>query len=198
MDNTLKQLVERIERRLTESPLAWSKQMEPWSSELDFRETIRANDQGYYLFLNALVAEIQPKTVLELGTCQGGSALMMLLSLPADAHLVSYDLGRDPEFLREVRDDTRLHLITGDSRDSSHFLALGLGTVDLLFIDTEHSAKQVQAEWDAYRPLMSAGASIVMDDLYMNDVLEFWSQLSNEKIDTGSNYHQTGFGIFRT
>jgi len=48
-----------------------------------YLQTIVSNDQAYYLYLNALVADTCPRTVLELGTCQGGSALFMLLALPA-------------------------------------------------------------------------------------------------------------------
>ena len=47
--------------------------------------------------------------MLELGTSQGGSALFMLLALPAASKLISCDLGQhQPVYLEPVRGDARL------------------------------------------------------------------------------------------
>lgn len=189
-------LHDRVLQRL-EQPLPWDKRMASWSSESAFEHTVRANDQGYYLYLHALVAEVQPRVVLELGTCQGGSALCMLLALPASGWLVTCDLGGPyPPYLREVSGDPRLRLVLGNSCDPELYPKLGFGPIDLLFIDTEHTAAQVTAEWDIYRPLMAPGGVVAMDDIHMNDVGEFWDALPNDKVDTGEAYHKSGFGFF--
>lgn len=188
---------QRVEQRLLMAPVAWGPRMKWWSSQEEFKRTIARNDQGYYLYLNAAVAELRPKTIVELGTCQGGSTLFMLFAADQDATLTSVDLGgRRPEYLQEVIRDPRLKLIKGDSCDQAIVQQLRGAPIDLLFIDTDHTHAQAKKEWAAYSPLMAPGAIVMMDDIHMNDMGRFWESLPNDKLDTQSKYHATGFGLF--
>jgi len=84
---------------------------------------------------------------------------------------------------------------SGDSRDPATYEQLGLGEVDLLFLDTEHTAAQLEREWELCRPLLSPGAVVVLDDIYLNDVPRFWEALEEDKLDTGEALHWSGFGV---
>jgi predicted O-methyltransferase YrrM len=142
----------RATRRLQELPLPWDERMRRWSPSESYLQTIASNDQAYYLYLNALVAELRPRTVLELGTCQGGSALFMLLALQPLGKLISCDLGHhQPVYLQPVRGDTWLTLVIGDTRDPGLYKKIDPGSVDLLFIDTDHTCAQVTKEWELCR-----------------------------------------------
>jgi predicted O-methyltransferase YrrM len=166
----------RVKQRLQESPLLWDERMRRWSPRESYLQTIASNDQAYYLYLNALVADTRPRTVLELGTCQGGSALFMLLALPAAGKLMSCDLGHhQPVYLEPFRSDSRLTLMIGDTRDPGLYKEIPSGSVDLLFIDTDHTCAQVTKEWELSRRLMGPGGIVAMDDIHMNDMGLFWN-----------------------
>lgn len=181
---------------MAENPLAWEPRLRAYSLDEAFERTVAANGQAYYRYLHSLVRVLLPRTVLELGTCQGGSALFMLLALPEGSTLTTLDLGnRHPEYLDPVREDPRLRVESGDSRDPATYQRLGLKEVDLLFLDTEHTAAQLEREWELCRPLLAEGAVVVLDDIYLNDVPRFWEALEEDKLDTGEALHWSGFGV---
>jgi predicted O-methyltransferase YrrM len=78
---------------MAENPLAWEPRLRAYSLDEAFERTVAANGQAYYRYLHSLVRVLLPRTVLELGTCQGGSALFMLLALPEGSSLTTLDLG---------------------------------------------------------------------------------------------------------
>jgi predicted O-methyltransferase YrrM len=115
--------------------------------------------------------------------------------LADDASIRTIDTARRfPDFLSEVRNDRRLHSILADD------LTLPLGQlpseVDLLFVDTNHTYRQVSGEWERFKPLLAKGAIVLFDDIHLNaDMERFWEELHEQKLDTGSLYHQSGLGL---
>ena len=150
---------------------------------------------GYYWYLHALIAVTRPKKVLELGRCLGTSALFMLGALPEDSTLITVDTLERASDLAHKVDDPRLHVITGNDLDLGIYDGIDLQGVDFLFVDTDHTNLQASREWDLYKPFLSPDAIIAFDDITMNDMGAFWSELDCAKLETGTVYHYTGFGL---
>jgi predicted O-methyltransferase YrrM len=123
--------------------------------------------------LASLVALLQPRQVLEFGTCAGAStwhlwanaapdAAITTLDLPSGAHVAgSTDLDLQGIASRPwLPDDPRVRLIEVDSRD----WAPDVRDVDFCFIDAGHSYECVKNDTEKALPLMRAGGVIVWHD----------------------------------
>jgi cephalosporin hydroxylase len=160
----------------------------------------------------------RPRTVLEIGTANGGSLYLFCEAAAADAHFVSVDLpgglfGGGYEATRGslyesfARPDQRLDLLRADSHDSAtkkrvEELVEGR-EVDFLFIDGDHSRRGVENDYDAYAPLVGAGGAIALHDIHpgssslVGGVPDFWNELKptvehEEFVDSDA---QEGYGI---
>ena len=150
---------------------------------------------GYYWYLYALVAVAKPKMVVELGRCLGSSTLFMFGALAEDAHLISIDIEERASELSHSIGDSRLQIAIGNDLDPELVQSLGLTGIDFLFVDTDHTNAQATKEWQMYLPLLSENALVAFDDITMNDMGAFWSALDCPKLETGTRYHYTGFGL---
>ena len=157
------------------------------------------SEVNYYLYLNALVRILKPKKVLELGTNEGKSALFMLVAMPEQSQLITIDNQvSDPPNLALCKEDKRLVTVYGDSLDLSSYNGADLGGVDLMFIDTEHQFDQLSQEWGTYYQFLNLGATVVLDDIHINDGMErFWQGLNYPKVDASDMHAHSGFGVFR-
>jgi len=151
----------------------------------------------YYQWLALLVRIVKPNLVVELGSGLGTSTLMILSELPKTVQLVSCDLYNRLDFIPEhVLGDHRLNFYFGDDLNLNIFgndLPIG---IDLLFIDTEHTFEQISAEWNIYKHLCNPGALIILDDIRMNDMYDFWESIPYPKLDLTTECHASGFGLF--
>jgi len=66
----------------------------------------------------------------------------------------------------------------------------------MLFIDTDHTFNQISAEWKIYKNLCNPGAIVILDDIRMNDMLDFWKSLPYPKLEITKKCHFSGFGFF--
>jgi predicted O-methyltransferase YrrM len=148
-----------------------------------------------------LVLKMQPRSVLEIGRGNGGTLWALCQAAADDARIVSLDLpegpygGRaaTPEVLSSLekyaRSRQELLLIQGDSRDPATLEAVRqqVGSLDLLFIDGDHTYQGVRSDFDMYSPLMRAGGIVAFHDILHHDnqpdleVDRFWSELPGEK-----------------
>ncbi len=157
----------------------------------------------YYHWLAAAVAEKQPKVILELGTNRGASAIAMWSTKAADAWLVTIDIQDcSPYFPYQLdEDDHVFFLIENDLEPEIFEQALSLhdipGSVDFLFIDTDHRAEHFRKEWAIYRDWLADGAIVAVDDINVNDMREAWDELPYEKLDITADCHYSGFGVLR-
>jgi hypothetical protein len=68
--------------------------------------------------------------------------------------------------------------------------------IDMLFIDTDHTFAQASSEWNIYKHLCNPGAIVVLDDIRMNDMFDFWKSLPYPKLELTKECHVSGFGFF--
>jgi predicted O-methyltransferase YrrM len=142
------------------------------------------------------VRELNPQTVLEIGTHRGGTLYLWARLARPDAILVSIDLPggrfgggyspfRAPIYRRFAQQRQKLRLVRADSHRASTLektKRLFSGRpVDLLFIDGDHRYEGVKKDWEMYSPLVRPGGLIVFHDVAENygetRVKEFWDTI---------------------
>lgn len=148
-------------------------------------------------------------TIVEIGTARGG--LLYCLSQVSDSHaqVVSIDLPGAPEcqafrhaeaavFASFGGPSRSVSCIRGDSRDRSTLMQLGEqlhgATIDLLFIDGDHSYDGVRRDFEMYSPLVADDGLIALHDICVSagewpsactllgdrpDVRRFWNELKS-------------------
>lgn len=150
------------------------------------------------------VRKLNPLTVLEIGTCSGGTlylwtrlarpdAVILSIDLPGGKFGGGYSLFRKAFYRRFARQRQKLHLIRADSHEASTLKEvkrlLGGQQVDLLFIDGDHTYEGVKMDWTMYSPLLRTGGLVVFHDVAGNygdtQVKRFW-----DSIKTGYEYRE--------
>lgn len=173
-------------------------------------------------FLYFLESTLPPNaklgTVVEIGSHRGGTSAMFC---QAGANVYSIDLPTGPwggigEDSARSRDEfltrqfpTTYHPIWGDSHDQNIQVQLGRlvprESVDLLFIDGDHSYLGVREDYKMYWQLVRPGGVIAFHDIndtaYHRDrgvvVSDFWKQLEGEKHEFTINAEWGGIGALR-
>ncbi len=157
------------------------------------------------------VKEIEPATILEIGTCNGGT--LFIWSNLASKCVITCDLNkskiRDELYRAFPPPDSGCEVISlaGDSHDQQFFekvrAALNGRKVDFLFIDGDHSEAGVRQDYEMYSPLVRSGGIIAFHDILEkqpvpeNQVYYFWQEIkkSTRTEEFVKDYDQTGFGI---
>jgi cephalosporin hydroxylase len=178
--------------------------------------------------LAALLAEareLAPRTVVEIGTARGGTFCGLAWAAADDATLISVDLRhgefgggyprwKEPLYRSFAHASQRVTLIQGDTHQPETLdavnAALGGRTVDLLFIDGDHTYDGVRADFTSYSPFVSPGGIIGIHDIVPWDgsrfpgvntlvggVPEYWRELreSHSHLELVEDWAQGGFGI---
>jgi len=148
--------------------------------------------------LAALVQQLQPKRILEIGTCWGGSLFVWCRTNPQAELIVSMDLpggqfgggyhAAREKLYREFAFDRRnlqLELLRVDSHLHASFEKvrglLGGHQIDFLFIDGDHTFEGVRQDFAMYSPLLAPGGLIALHDINTkasdHHVRDFWQQL---------------------
>lgn len=163
------------------------------------------------LALAKAVQAINPKTILEIGTCNGGT--LFIWSNLATECVITCDLNRS-----KIRDelyksfppagsDCEVISLAGDSHQQTFFEkvreSLNGRTVDFLFIDGDHTEAGVRSDYNMYSPLVRPGGIIAFHDILEkqpvpdNQVYYFWEKIkqSTNTEEFVKDYAQTGFGI---
>jgi cephalosporin hydroxylase len=127
-----------------------------------------------------LMKELDPKFILEIGTCSGGSLFMISRMANRNAHIVSVDLPggnfgagyppwKIPLFESFAREGQSISLIRGDSHSEETFqtakLALRGNKLDLLFIDGDHTYDGVRKDLEMYSTLVRKGGVVALHDI---------------------------------
>jgi predicted O-methyltransferase YrrM len=169
-------------------------------------------------FLDLVRAE-RPRTVVEIGTAAGGTLLLLCMAAAEDATVVSIDLPggrfgggfaewRVPLYRSFALPTQRLHFLRSSSHDPQTLAELSRilpGTIDLLFIDGDHSLRGVEADYQAYSQLVRPGGMIAFHDIQPDDrqpdlqVFVLWNRLRRGGNFLGEFISQPpqrcGFGI---
>ena len=144
------------------------------------------------------VCKKSPKTVLEIGTCHGGTLYLWCQAAQPDALLISLDLpgGQFGGGYRECRSELyqefkstnqQMKLIRADShseaaRNEVRDILEGR-KVDFLFIDADHTYQGVKRDFELYSPLVAPGGIIAFHDVGANptdpciEVPKFWNEI---------------------
>lgn len=162
-----------------------------------------------------------PRTVLEIGTLNGGTLFLWAQAAAPDALLISIDLfgsalgTRSPQgiVLRSfARHGQRIELLfRTDSHDPRTRARverlLGTRPVDFLFIDGDHSYDGVRADFELYAPLVRPGGLVAFHDVSPTpeprtvDVLRFWQEFTQEhdteEIVAPGPHLGCGIGLYR-
>lgn len=155
----------------------------------------------YYRFLFEVCRELMPKKVVELGVCLGVSGFHLAAACkPHGGHVWGVDCHRQHinKRLFKVPNYTFLHL---ESVRAAKTLAKH-APFDLVFFDTVHNREQLEAEVEAYEPLMARPGLMLFDNLLMNDLPDFWRECRwqkkgrNDRLSDQSDrkVNQGGFG----
>jgi predicted O-methyltransferase YrrM len=143
-----------------------------------------------------IVASICPKRVLEIGTFQGGTLCMLARLSAPRATIISIDLpggefGGGQSNVRSLLYHTfgksfqRMHLIRGNSHSEAVAARVRRITqsLDVLFIDGDHTYQGVKHDFLSYSPLIRRGGIVAFHDIAEHpekaggDVPRFWNEL---------------------
>ncbi len=155
----------------------------------------------HYKLLPALARSWGAKTVVEVGTYRGASALA-LSTEPSIEQIVTFDLlpwsQFDPTYLTTSDVGARIQQELGDLADPSVFAlhAPLINSAEMLFID---APKDGVFEPRFVELLLRASPSVdqlvVFDDIRVLTMIELWRGLPLEKLDATSLGHWSGTGL---
>lgn len=171
----------------------------------------------YYRFFFQLTKKFKPKVVVELGSWQGTSAAYFAGGNPG-TKVITVDHHTDPgDHLNETLTRSaaaqfpNLIYCKGwtcdeiyEEEKDKHALGQGENAypkvieqlkgkkIDVLFIDSWHVYHQAVRDWEAYKPLLSKGALVIVDDVLkgtegsaIDGIEKFWNELQGDKhLDT--------------
>jgi caffeoyl-CoA O-methyltransferase len=115
--------------------------------------------------LAALVAMLRPRSVLEIGTFTGYSALSMAEALPADGRLVSCDISEEHLAIarRHIAASPYAGVIEIRSGPALESIATLPGPFDLVFIDADKTS--YSAYFEATLPKLAPDGVILVDNV---------------------------------
>jgi predicted O-methyltransferase YrrM len=139
-----------------------------------------------------------PRTMVEIGTANGGTLFMLCrltdpkgtiisIDLPHGIHGGGYPAWKTLLYRRFARGCQTINLIRADSRDPKTIEQLrGIlsgGKIDCLFIDGDHTYNGVKADFENYLPFVAKGGMVVFHDICKHaSVLDckvdlFWAEV---------------------
>lgn len=157
----------------------------------------------HYKLLTALIALLRPKTVIEIGTATGMSALAMKMALPEDGKIVTFDLFTWQEYPRAVlREDDfadgRLEQRSDDLSVAAGWLKNAdlLRSAEFILVDARHDGVQERNFVRGFDEIgLDSGPIVMFDDIRLWGMLAFWQELERPKLDLTSFGHWSGTGL---
>ena len=150
---------------------------------------------------------LQPKSILEIGTCKGYSAEVWIKAFePAHFLTIEKDTfdSLSPTLIHNM------NYIYAFNHDSHTINTYGMldriianEKIDFLFIDGDHSYEGVRKDWEMYGPLVKKGGIVVFHDVqYMAvnppvEVKLLWDELKKEHkyVEIKTSKSSTGMGV---
>jgi predicted O-methyltransferase YrrM len=171
--------------------------------------------------IDRLLRELErrsPRTVLEIGTAQGGTLFLFAQIASPDALLVSVDLPgglfgggymepRASLYRSFAGEGQRIELLRADSHAPETrariCTILGSRPVDFLFIDGDHTRDGVERDFTTYSELVANRGAIALHDIVpgsrqlVGGVPEFWQEVrsSHEVSEFVEDWDQGAYGI---
>ena len=122
-----------------------------------------------------IIAETRPDVVVETGTYRGGSAhfLASVCDLLGAGEVISIDIEPERE---DYPQHPRITYLAGRSSTDTDVLAEVRRRVEgrrtLIVLDSDHSQRHVEAELEAYAPLVPVGCYLVVEDSNIGQIRE--------------------------
>lgn len=153
----------------------------------------RDESNPYYDFLYHLTRRMEPNLVVELGTCEGGSAAHFACG--GAKKIVSIDIAQRPDAVAKLQAFNSVECWEADSLSPATGERMAsLGLIDLLFIDTLHTREQVSAEFECYQGFVASTGVILFDDITIDEGMShWWNELGGKKVSLPW-LHRSGFG----
>ncbi len=132
-----------------------------------YKEFRMLKDPFDIALLMLLLGDIRPRTIIEIGTCEGGGALWMADQLTAfgvDGHIYSMDK------LKYERQpcDPRVTFLLGDGRNPDEIFPIDfvsrLPRPLLVIEDSDHFYETSKAVLDHFGPMMRSGEYLIIED----------------------------------
>ncbi len=188
------------------------KNIKPMQSQMEFGE------------LYSRIITAQPRTILEIGTCHGGTLYLWCQAAQSDATIISLDLPegefgggyracRTNLYQSFAKPSQKLHLVRADSHapaTAKNIKSLLNGRkVDFLFIDGDHTYEGVKKDYELYSPLVAPGGLIAVHDIVARanepriEVWRFWNEIKQQQphaqewIDATPNGRAIGIGLIQ-
>lgn len=135
----------------------------------EIAEQSRASIQKEDLkILIPILAKIEPKNILEIGTWKGYSAETWYWAFQPDV-LVSLEIEKgimDVDWTKLTLNTQTIKLFEGcNSHNPDVVKTVGQVKYDFLFIDGDHSEQGVRKDFEMYSPLVRKGGIIVLHDV---------------------------------
>jgi predicted O-methyltransferase YrrM len=147
----------------------------------------------YYRFFYEFTRAFRPRSIFEIGTCEGLSAAHLAAGNP-DGTVITLDIKPEAKRLADALLIPNLVSIVCHSVDAPKRLKW-IPPIDLLFVDGNHAFDDAYGEYVAYRPLVRDGGLIFFDDISINDDMQrLWNAVSDPKAIL-DGLHYTGFGV---
>lgn len=168
-----------------------------------------------------LVAAEEPRTIVEIGAARGGTLFMFAKVATDDALIVGIDWSEDGVhsffgdrhsyrrgglYKRFAGSRRRVAFMFANSHESATLErlkdTLTGRPIDLLFIDGDHTAEGVRADYDMYSPLVREHGLIAFHDIvpgpeeHVGGVPDVWKSLKDDSaLEFVYNWNQGGYGI---
>jgi predicted O-methyltransferase YrrM len=180
-------LLSRLRRQRLHSP---PRHPESWPGE-------------HYKLLAALVELLAPKTIVEIGTATGMSALTMKSALAPAGKIVTFDVVPWHHYQGAVLEqhdftDGRLEQRLDDLSTPAGWQANAelLRRAEFILVDALHDGVQERGFLRGFEQIGLEAAPIVMfDDIRLWEMLSFWQEIARPKLDLTSFGHWSGTGL---
>jgi caffeoyl-CoA O-methyltransferase len=188
--------IEILDPRVEAYAVAHSTPEPPWFAEIAEQTRARTSAPGMMVgtlegrLLKALVAVLQPTTVLEIGTFTGYSALSMAEALPPEGRIITCDISEKHVALAREHIGTspyadRIEIRVGPATET---LATLDGPFDLVFIDADKPS--YLDYYEAVLPKLSARGLVLADNvLWSGRVLDDGEDDENTRAIRAFNDH---------
>ncbi len=156
----------------------------------------------HYTLLAAMMMALRPKHVVEIGTAQGASALIMKRHLPQSSTVVTYDIipWKDmPECGLKTEDfgeNFSQHTTDVSTKEGQKAERSIFEQADFIFVDAEKDY-DMEAKFVRYFDSLrfKTPPIIVFDDIRLTQMVEIWREISHPKLDISGLGHWSGTGI---
>lgn len=151
------------------------------------------------------IKSIKPRFICEIGSSRGGTLFLFCQISQPNSHIYSidiiYPIERRLIYRRFQKKNQKISCIQADSQKEKTVSILkkmlGDSSIDILFIDGDHSFDGVMSDFKMYSPLVRKGGIIAFHDIVpdykmrygitsnskVGDVPLFWSQLKQQHLN---------------